>query len=184
MTAAYRYAKALFSLASEQKQQPAVTTAVSALAAALNDEAVAKTLANPRLTPAQRASLAQSMAKAVNAPQLVGNTLGLLAANNRLSLTADVLEQYLELNDTATGMTHVELASAAPLTDTQRQTISKLIQDYTKATNVRLNEKIDASLKGGFRAFFNGKVWDASLSGHVSRLATSLREAIAQRQSQ
>ena len=184
MTAATRYANALFALTTEQKQQSAVTAAVQALAAAVEDDTVAATLANPRLTPIQRTQLVQSMVKAVKAPALLANTLGVLAANNRIALIPAVLEAYLEQNDAQSGITHVEVSSATPLSDAQRSKITKMIKDYTKASDIRLNEKLDATLKGGFRAFFNGKVWDATLSGQVSRLATNLRNAIAQRHSQ
>jgi len=183
MTAANRYAKALFALSVEHKQQGAVTASVQALAAAVADDTVAATLANPRLTPAQRTQLAASMVKAVKAPALLGNTLNVLAANNRIALIPAVLEQFLELNDAQSGITHVEVASATPLTDIQRAKISKLIQEHTKATDIRLNETLDASLKGGFRAFFNGKVWDASLSGRLARIGSRLRAAISERQS-
>lgn len=183
MTAANRYAQALFALAEEAKAQQSVATAVAALAAATEDASIAAALANPRLAPAQRTQLAASMAKAVSAPQVLANTLGVLAANNRLSKLSGVLARYLELSDTASGVTHVQLTSAAPLTDTQRKQLADLIKKHTKATDIRLEETIDASLKGGFRAFFGGKVWDASLSGQLARISTRLRSAIAQRQS-
>lgn len=184
MTAANRYAKALFALSAEQKQQAAVATAVQALAGAVKDEAVAAALANPRLTPAQRTQLAASMAKAVKAPALLANTLGVLAANNRIALIPAVLEQFLSLADAQNGITRVEVTTATPLTDAQRTKISKLIQDHAKSSGVHLNETLDASLKGGFRAFFNGQVWDASLSGRLASLGIRLRAAIAERQSQ
>lgn len=184
MTAASRYANALFALSAEQKQQGSVTASVQALAAAVADDTVAATLTNPRLSATQRTRLAEGMAKAVKAPVLLANTLGVLAANNRIALIPAVLEQFLALNDAQSGVTRVEVTTATPLTDAQRAKVSKMIKDYTKATDVQLNETLDASLKGGFRAFFNGKVWDASLSGHLSRIGSRLRAAIAERQSQ
>lgn len=184
MTAANRYAKALFALAQEGKTQPAVTNAVTALVAALEDPTIASALSNPRLTPAQRKQIADSMAKAVKAPQPLANTLGLLAASNRLAIIPAVLASFLKLNDTASGITHVKLASAEPLTDAQRTKISDLIKKHTQSAGVRFEETVDATLKGGFRAFFNGKVWDASLSGQLARLSSTLRTTIAQRQNQ
>jgi len=184
MTAATRYAKALFALSTEHKQQPAVTAAVQALSAGLNDVSLASSLSNPRLTPTQRSQLAAGMAKAVKAPQLLANTLGVLAANNRLASVPAMLKAYVALTDTANGITQVQVSSATVLTAAQRASISKLVQGYTKATGVNLNETLDTRLKGGFRAFFNGQVWDASLSGSIARLETRLRNAISQRHSQ
>ncbi len=122
------------------------------------------------------------MAKAVKAPVQLANTLGVLAANNRLSALSGVLSRYLQLNDAASGVTHVKLTSATPLTDAQRTKLADLIKKHTKSTDIRLEETVDASLKGGFRAFFNGSVWDASLSGQLARISNRLRATIAQRQ--
>jgi F-type H+-transporting ATPase subunit delta len=182
MTAATRYAQALFNLTQEGKQQAAVTPAVAALSSALQDAAIAQGVTNPRLTIAQRTALVGSMSKAIKAPSLLANTLGLLAQNNRLSLLAGVLTTYQQLADAANSITHVKVSSATALTDAQRTKLTALIKAQAKATEVRLEETLDASLKGGFRAFFNGLVWDASLSGNLARLSTRLKTAIAQRQ--
>ena len=184
MTAANRYAEALYSLAEEGKQQSAVAQGMNELAAAVTDSTVATTLANPLLTAAQRTELASSMAKATKAPSTLANTLGLLAVNNRLSILPAIIAAYQKLNDAATGITHVQLSTAAPLTDAQRTKISALIKQHANATDIRLEETLDTSLKGGFRAFFNGKVWDASLSGSIARLGTRLKAAVAQSQNQ
>ncbi|RYG60538.1 MAG: ATP synthase F1 subunit delta [Alphaproteobacteria bacterium] len=184
MTAASRYANALFALAQDANAQQPVAAAVATLATAVEDASVAAALANPRLSPAQRTQLAASMAKAVNAPQALANTLGVLAANNRLSVLAAVLRSYQSLHDASFGVTHVQLATATPLTEAQRTKLADLIRKQAKSSDVRIDETVDASLKGGFRAFFNGQVWDASLSGQLARISTRLRSAITQRHSQ
>ncbi len=176
-----RYASALFELAAQNNQQQAVSSAVVSLAAALEDASVKASLANPRLTPAQRKSLAGVMAKAVKAPTMLANTLGVLAANNRLDQLAQVLAAYRELADAASGITLVKLASAEPLTDAQRTRLTDLLKKHTATAGIRLEETLDPTLKGGFRAFWNGKVWDASLSGAVARLSASLKQAVTQR---
>jgi ATP synthase F1 delta subunit len=182
MTAASRYAQALFSLAEEAKQQPAVASGVAALAASVADPVVASALANPLLTSSQRKALAVTMAKSVKAPASLANTLGVLAENNRLAILPAVLSVYQTLNDNSAGITHVKLSSATALTEAQRTRLTDLIKKHTKATDIRLEETIDATLQGGFRAFFDGKVWDASLSGSIARLGTRLMASVTQRQ--
>lgn len=182
MTAANRYAKALFALAAEGRQQPAVAQASVSLALALEDVTVASAIANPLLSPANRLKLAAAMAKSVNAPQSLAGTLGVLATNNRLGLLAWVLSDYQELNDTASGITHVQVASATPLTEAQRTRLSTAIKAHARSSGVRLEETVDTTLMGGFRAFFNGKVWDASLSGNLARLSTRLLASVTEHQ--
>lgn len=184
MTVATRYANALYALAQEASQQPAVAAAVATLSAGLEDATLAEALTNPLLKPAQRASFAAAMAKSVKAPQALANTLGVLARANRLSQIPSVLSAYLDINDAAAGLTHVKLASAVALTDAQRTKLTAAIKTFTKANGIRLDETVDASLQGGFRAYFNGMVWDASLSSSLARLASRLRTAITDRHSQ
>lgn len=176
MTAALRYAKALYALDSGAS----VTASVQALASALKDASFAGSLANPRLTPAQRRQLATAMAAAVKAPKALQGTLGVLAANNRMGMVPQVMENYLRLSDTAAGIAHVTVQTAAPLAEGQKAALRKEIQAYTKASDVRLNEVHDAALRGGFRAFFGGMVWDASLSGKLSRLSARLHATLVQ----
>ncbi|MBI1308309.1 MAG: ATP synthase F1 subunit delta [Proteobacteria bacterium] len=176
-TAALRYAKALFELAQTHKQLPALTSPVSALAAALADATIAAALTNPRLEPSQRSKLATAMARAVAAPALLANTLNLLASNNRLALLPDVLQAFQSLADAAAGLARVQLQTATAFTPEQLTTLKSLIKAQLKATSVEVEQSLQPGLIGGFRALYGGQVWDASVSGQLARLKTRLQMA-------
>lgn len=182
MSAAIRYAKALFQLAEAAKQTQAVMQAAEVLQAAVTDESVTHGLANPRLSPAQRKQLAQALAKAVKAPQLLADTLGLLAAHNRLELLPATLQQLQTLADAANGTARVKVESAHPLDESQRKQITELVKKSLNSKTVVVEETVDATLIGGFRAFFGGQVWDVSLSGGLARLKNRFRQSLNQPQ--
>lgn len=181
MSSAARYAQALFQLAEERKQQPAVAGTMAALQPALQDESIAAALANPRLQPAQRLKFAAAVSKSVKAPAVLEDTLKLIARNNRLSILPQIVAAYQTLADAASGTARVQLTTAAALTEAQRTQLKVQLQKHLGAKSVQLEEQVDASLIGGFRAFFAGQVWDTSVSGNLARLSAKLKSSLARR---
>lgn len=178
MSAAQRYAKALFELAG--KQLAPVEAALTALQPALVDEKILTTLTNPRLTPAQRRTLAISIAKTIKAPELLSNTLQLMARNNRLALLPSLLTEFQQLAATAASRTHVSVQSAVALSAEQRAQLQTLVKNFTKSKTVEIEETLQPNLLAGFRAFFAGQLWDESLSGKLARLKSQLTQTIQQ----
>lgn len=175
MSAANRYALALFQLAEQAGKLLDFAKPVAELLAVL--PSVATTLHNPRLTPAQRTALATALAAAVQAPTLLANTLQVLAANRRLALLPDVLTHLQSLLDAAQGTSRVRVESATELTEAQRVKLATLLTTLAGTKQVVLQDTVQPRLLGGFRAFVNGQVWDASVQGGLARLQSSLREA-------
>lgn len=174
MTAATRYAKALFQLAQEQRQLDALTTPVALLAEALRDTTLHHALSNPKLSSTQRADLAADLAKAVKAPALLAQTLGVLAQKHRLALLPEMLDAFQQLAEQHAGIIRLSVQSAEPLTADQRQRLEEIVMKDTGSTGVIFHETTQSDLIAGFRASFAGKVWDTSLSGGLARLRSSL----------
>jgi F-type H+-transporting ATPase subunit delta len=175
MSAANRYALALFQLAEQAGKTLELTTPVAELLAVVRN--FAAIIHNPRLTPQQRAAVATALATAVQAPALLANTLQVLAANRRLGLLPEVLTHLQTLLDAARGTTRVRVETATELTDAQRSKLAALLTTLAGTTQVALEDAVQPRLLGGFRAFVNGQVWDASVQGGLNRLQSRLREA-------
>jgi F-type H+-transporting ATPase subunit delta len=187
MSAANRYALALFQLAEQAGQLLVLATPVAQLRAVL--PSIATTLHNPRLTPAQRTAVATALAGAVQAPTLLANTLQVLAANRRLALLPEVLAHLQSLLDAAQGTSRVRVETATALTDVQRTKLANLLSTLLTtladnkqvakqaAKHVVLEDTVQPRLLGGFRTFVNGHVWDASVQGGLTRLHSHLRQA-------
>lgn len=178
MSAAPRYAKALYQLAVSAKAVPVVVAQAAALHAALAEKTVADALSNPGLSAERRLLLAESMAKAVKAHQLLADTLRLMASNNRLPLVPEMLKSIETLSDNATFTARATVESATPLTEAQRTLLAAKIKAFTNASQVVMEEKTKPSLMGGFRAYFKGQVWDTTVAGNLARLRQQLADAI------
>lgn len=178
MTAATRYAKALFELASAHKQLAALSAPVATLAEAVAEPSITRALHNPKLSDSQRATFAKTLASSVKAPALLANTLGLLAQNNRLALLPETLNAFIALAEAEAGITHITVQSAQPLSAEQREQLKKFVMKEAKSNGVQFTETEMPELIAGFRAFFNGKVWDTSLSGGLARLKASLTQRL------
>ncbi|MCA3244788.1 MAG: ATP synthase F1 subunit delta [Alphaproteobacteria bacterium] len=179
MTVARRYALAALAVARQDAASfPKFAEAVAVLAQALKSETVLGALRNPGLSQAQRRQLASTLTKAVQAPKALGNLTLLLAQNGRLAELPAVLDALQAAMAKQAGLTTLVVQTAKPLTDAQKISLKVQVKAYTKAKDVQLQESVKPELIGGFRAFFAGLVWDASVQGGLARLKASLQQAI------
>ncbi|MCP5405221.1 MAG: ATP synthase F1 subunit delta [Pseudomonadaceae bacterium] len=179
VSAAARYARALYQLATEGKQAPAVVQAAAGLQTVLADAELQTLLSQPLAAPL-RAKLAASLSREAKLPALLADTVALMARNNRLSLLSAMLEQLQAMADADAGQVRVKVQAAAPLTQAQKDTLAAHVKQALKAKAVVVEESVQPSLLGGFRAFFGGMVWDATVSGNLARLKHRLRQTVSQ----
>jgi F-type H+-transporting ATPase subunit delta len=106
--------------------------------------------------------------------------LGILAAHRRLGLLPAVLSEIRTQADAAQGRARVKVESARPLTPAQRDALGAKVKSSLKVGSVDLDETVAPGLQAGFRAFFGGRVWDASLAGQLRRLKDSLTVKLGQ----
>lgn len=180
MSAAIRYARALFELAESAGQTQDVAQAAAQLQAGVGEKDAARALSNPRLMPLQRLKLAGQLAGAVKAPKLLKNTLEVLAEQNRLDILPQVLASFQQQADAAGNTARVKVQTARPLTAEQRKSIAALVKKNLKSTDVVVEESVQPELIGGFRAFFGGQVWDVSLAGGLARLKARFSQSLRQ----
>lgn len=178
---ANRYAAAMLAaMPSTPEEVSTLQASVAALATALAAPTVLAAIKNPRLSPAQRKQVATSCAKAAEAPDALKGLLQVLAANRRLYLLPEVLGAFQDQMAAKQGVVPVVVHSAQALSDMQKIQLKMLIKQNTKARDVTLTEVVKPHLLGGFRAFFNGMVWDTSVGGKLTRLKAKLNHAVAQ----
>lgn len=177
-TIANRYAKALHQAAAAEGALPAVLEAAATLADAVSDPATQAAMANPALGPARRVQLAETLARAVSAPAPLAGLLSVMAKNNRFAQLANVLKALEEAVAAEEGRVTVRLETAQPLTDAQRTSLKAQVKVYVHAKDVVLQETVVPGLLGGFRAFFGGRLWDASVRGGFTRLSGRLQTTV------
>lgn len=168
---ARRYARAALNAAGSASVN--LYAHAAALLEALTEGNLAEQLSNPRLGRKERQQLATTLSSN-GLEKILANTINLLARNNRLALLPDVLSALAQLQDESAGRTRVRVETAVPLTTAQESTLAQLVKKEVGSKEVVVEQTVTPQLLGGFRAFFGGKVWDASLSGTFRRLKDHL----------
>lgn len=174
-TIARPYAKAIFEYALAANKLSQWSEILHDLALSVLDENVARFIANPATTEAQKTELLMTpfVKSGSNETVAIENLVALLAHNKRLTLLPDIkllfemqrAEQEKTLKVIVTSFS--ELSSAQ-----QQQLISSLSQRLQR--QVTLNISIDKSLLGGAVIQAGDLVIDGSVRGKLHKLITDL----------
>ena len=175
LTIARPYADAAFALAREESTLPQWGDALSRLTQVMASDEAGSLVDNPRLTPAQVATL---IAEAAGTPSSLSptqrNFVQLLADNERLSVLPEITEQFHQLRNRAEGTLDAVIETAYPLDDAQIADIrSTLEQKYGRKVHARA--EVDTGLIGGVCIRMGDEVIDASVRGKLARLAATLQ---------
>jgi len=204
-TAARRYAEAAFELAARDRTYDAWLAALTAAAEALSDAAVLRIVDNPAIPLRERQGavasiidgpafdrLLEASAARLPAPEAdptvirrqvaervgrqVARLLALLVERRRVALLPRVADAYRRLLYDRRGIVEAEVASAAPLTDGERDALRGHLERLA-GRRVELRERLDPSLLGGLVVRIGDRLYDASVRGRLERLRTQLLAA-------
>lgn len=172
ITIARPYAKAAFEYAREHDAFAAWSEVLSTASAVVTDQRVAKLLSNPRVTPDQLVGLIADIAgKALDTHG--SNFLNTLAQNRRLALLPEIAASYEALRADVENTADVQIISAVPLTDAQRDRLAAALKKRLKR-EVRLHCEVDTSLIGGAIVRSGDMVIDGSLKAGLERLSREI----------
>lgn len=172
---ASRYVRALFDLASEQKSADLVDKDLNALKSALNDSPdFEKQLSSPIVEKNALAKAVDEVLAKLKATELTRKFFRVLAANQRLSVVHEVIEQYgLELAKSR-GELLAEVTSAYPLSKEEKTTIEQSLKKSTgKKVNVAYHESPE--ILGGLIVKVGGKMIDNSVLGKIEKLQLQMK---------
>ena len=173
---ARRYAKALLELAVERQSLAAVRADLLDLAALLQ--------ASPELAWLVRASPMNTQAKdrrlralfAGRVQPLTLQFLCFLNARHRLNRLDTLLAVFEELCDAQAGVVRVRVTSARPLAASQvaglhgRLTAAPALFALAREKKLKLEQRVEPALLGGFKVQIGDFVRDFSLSSQLDRL--------------
>lgn len=171
-TVAKRYAKALYSLASENDSVDSIGEALEAISesvASLDDSMLSPGL----LTPEQRRGLAAKIAEAVGANDTLAQTLGVVAEADRLGELAHIATAFRTLNDTHAGRVRITITTAAELESDQVDVIVSKFEEKADR-KVIADVVVDDSLIGGIQVEMEGRVYDGSVRTQLARLESRM----------
>jgi F-type H+-transporting ATPase subunit delta len=173
-TAARRYAKALFAIASDEQRIPAVREELARLSGLFTAHAeLERVLLQPLHPAAQRRAALVAAAERVGASPLLRHFLSFLVDQRRLVDFALIESEYGRLADAAAGLTKARVRSAAPLSEAQQQRLRSALERKSGA-RVQLEIEVDPGLVAGAVAQVGDLVFDGSLRTQLKRLRASL----------
>ncbi|MDH3520117.1 MAG: ATP synthase F1 subunit delta [Myxococcales bacterium] len=171
---ARRYARALFSLASETSATRAVRGELERMAKLLAENpALRAALFLPLHPAAERHAVLRSISARLGASDTLRKLLLFLIDQRRLVDFDAIRLEYERLDDEATGRLQAEVIAASPLDDRQLARVRSALAART-GREIELEVRVDRKLIGGAIAMVGGLVFDGSLRTQLSQLRDNL----------
>ena len=166
--AAIRYAKAVLSLATDQKAAEAVNSDMKSITNAIaQSEDLNQMLQNPVVRSSDKKAVLTSVFK--NANVTTTNLIDTLIANKRLALLNDVAASYTQLYDQMRGTQVATVTTALPLTDDLKTKVLAKVKELT-GKEAEVKNIIDESILGGFILRVGDIQYNASIANKLDKL--------------
>lgn len=172
-----RYAKALYQVGMERKDNETLYGLMQTLAASFAAEpALVRTLANPFVAVSDKTSLLVSAAGGDSAAADItfADFLKLLVENGRLDIAWDIARAFIDLYRERHSIYRVVVTSAATLGKAECSRIEALVAGHIGQGTIEYDYKVDPSLIGGFTIAVNSQLLDASVASRLQQLRQHL----------
>lgn len=166
--AAVRYAKATLDLANESKAMDALEKDMRSITQTISDS---KELSDILISPVVKSSDKKNILSEVfkGSHKITEGLINALIDNKRIGLLHDVAQKYIILNEDFKGQGVAFVTTAVPLTADLEKKILQKVVDLT-GKKVVVENKVDATILGGFVLRVGDLQYDASISSKLSNL--------------
>ena len=130
-------------------------------------------LSNPSLEQPDKLKVLDAVANRVGVSKTVRNFIAVLMDHGRLASLDEVVAEYQVMADAANGIAEVEIVSAKPLQDDERNLLQWKAGELA-GSNVRVRWSQDASLLGGAVIRLGSRVYDGSVRGQLEQMKQHL----------
>jgi F-type H+-transporting ATPase subunit delta len=172
-----RYASALFELASDAMQIPAVGKDLARfddlIAGSADLEHLVK---SPAFSAEQQVSAVSAVLAKAKINGLAANFIKLVASKRRLFAIRGMITAYNALADRRAGVVKAEVTVAEKLSDKNRKAVVEALNSVT-GKNVSILEKVDPSLIGGIIVKMGSRMVDSSVRTKLNSLKVAMKEA-------
>ncbi|NRD22129.1 ATP synthase F1 subunit delta [Winogradskyella litoriviva] len=166
--AAIRYAKAVLSIATDQKSAEVVNSDMKSITKAISgSEDLNQMLQSPIVKSSDKKSVLISVFKNANTATI--NLIDTLIANKRLPLLNDVASSYIQLYDEMRGSQVASVTTAIPLTEDLKTKVLAKVKELT-GKEAEVENIIDESILGGFILRVGDIQYNASISNKLNKL--------------
>ena len=166
--AAIRYAKAVLSLATENKVAEVVNADMKQIALAIAENSdLSAMLQSPVVRSADKKAVLTSVFGGTSTATT--NLIDTLIANKRIALLGDVANKYNQLYDQLRDTQIAKVTSATPLTkELEKKVLAKVKELTGKSTEIE--NIVDESIMGGFILRVGDLQYDASIANKLNKL--------------
>ena len=166
--AAIRYAKAVLSLATDQKSAEAVNSDMKSITNAIaQSEDLNQMLQSPVVRSSDKKAVLTSVFK--NANVATTNLIDTLISNKRLALLNNVAASYTHLYDQMRGTQVATVTTAVPLTADLKTKVLAKVKELT-GKEAEVENIIDESILGGFILRVGDIQYNASIANKLDKL--------------
>lgn len=168
------YARAIYDFSNEQNIMHQVTADFQNLQLLLEKSSdLTDYLNNPLISKqSKKEILVQILESQVNKEAF--QFLMVLVNRDRINLLQSIIDSYLKLVYQLASIKIIEISSAFPFTNKQKNTLIKKLKQITKAREIRLFIKVDPTLIGSFLIKTDSKVIDFTIKNQLQQLAKHL----------
>jgi len=168
------YARALFDFSVERNIMHQITADFQNLEIFLEESPeLTEYLNNPIVSKdAKAAVLTKTLQSQVNTETF--KFLMVLVNRERINLLNSVISSYLELVYETASIKMIEVSTAFPFANLQKNTLIQKLKELTNAREIRLVITVDSSLIGGFLIKTESKVIDFTIKNQLQQLAKHL----------
>lgn len=170
-TIARPYAEAAFGLAQQEKALAHWSESLAALAQVVAAPEMSELIGNPALPSARLVDVIASAVPKLSKTER--DMLTVLAENDRLTVLPEISAMYESLRNDAESVIAAEVTSAFPMNAAQVADITALLEKK-HGKKVKVSVTVDPELIGGVSIAIGDEVFDASVRGKLSRMATAL----------
>lgn len=166
--AAIRYAKAVLSLASDEKMTEVVNSEMKLIATTISqNKELSDVLKSPVVSSAVKKSVLLEVFK--DSSKAILSLIDTLISNNRIDILSDVAQKYNQLFDASKGIELATVTTAVALTDDlKRQVLSKAKELTGK--DIEVENIVDESIIGGFILRIGDIQYNASITNQLNKL--------------
>ena len=166
--AAIRYAKAVLSLATDNKSAEVVNSDMKSITNAIaQSEDLNQMLQSPVVRSSDKKAVLTSVFKDANVATT--NLIDTLISNKRLALLNDVATSYTQLYDQMRGTQVATVTTAVALTDDLKTKVLAKVKELT-GKEVEVENIIDENILGGFILRVGDIQYNASIANKLDKL--------------
>lgn len=178
LTAAKRYARALYEAAKEKNSVNVVMDDLKNAVAVIENQKDLNVLLNhPNIETSAKTGLLKQIF-AGNESDLALNTLVLLVERKRSELIPMVYEQFVKIANEALGRAEATVYSAKALTEEESAAVAAKFTNLT-GKSIQITNILEPGLLGGIKVRIGDKLYDGSLSGKLERMEKVLQASQA-----